>query len=251
MKPQVLPEKSVLVYCDGACSGNPGPGGWGAIVATPDGEVHELGGASPSTTNNQMEIKATTEAIRLALHREEDVFIYTDSVYVIRGITQWIWGWQRNGWKTGEGKEVANREFWQELSRLVAQVKAQGREIHWSFVRGHNGNPGNERCDEIAVAFSKGRRPQLFHGPLLGYQVAVYDLPANEPLPEMTRDRGPKASAYSYLSLIGTEAERHLTWADCERRVKGRSGAKFKKAMSADEEDEILRTWGIEPHKLK
>jgi ribonuclease HI len=239
-----------IIYCDGACSGNPGPGGWGSIVLTPDLDVIELGGGSPSTTNNQMEIRAAIEALRAISDISGPVTVYTDSVYVIRGITQWIWGWIRNGWRTAEGKDVTNREYWQELSSVVSKRK-KADAISWKYVRGHTGIPGNERCDEIAVAFSKEKRIALYRGIISGYPFDLLELPIEEPVPENKFVKGPKPVAHSYLSLLGGTTLRHKTWPDCERRVKGQPGAKFKKAMSADEEVEILRSWGVDPKSVK
>lgn len=237
--------RSILIYSDGACSGNPGPGGWGAIVAWPTGTIRELGGGYGSTTNNQMEMTGVIEALRDIRNEPGDVIVCTDSTYVIRGITQWIWGWQQRGWKTAEGNDVQNKDVWQELAREVRARKEVGS-IKWRYVRGHVGVPGNERVDAIAVAFSKGQKPKLYVGPMLKYSVAVYDLPEAEPLPEM-KPKQEKKAAYSYLSLIGSMAVRHKTWPECERRVKGQSSAKFKKAHSREEEQQILRSWGIDP----
>lgn len=235
-------QQTLLIFADGASSGNPGPGGWGSIVCTPRGEVTELGGGLRSTTNNQMELRGVIEGLRHARTHVGPVAVLTDSVYVIRGITQWIWGWRKREWKTAEGEPVANQEFWQELSRLTAP---RGKDLSWHFVKGHAGIAGNERCDEIATSFSKGRSVTLYRGGLLNYGIALHDFPENTDLPAPRPDtRGPKAAAYSYLSLVGGTAQRHASWAECERRVKGVSGAKFKKAMTADEEAEILAGWG-------
>lgn len=234
----------IVVFADGASSGNPGPGGWGAILATSDGHVTELGGGSDSTTNNQMELMAVIRALDRLREKIGPVAVFTDSVYVILGITRWCWGWQKRGWKTAEGQDVANQDLWR---RLIAIVASRGRAnpIEWKFVRGHSGIPGNERVDEIAVAYSKGRPPRLYDGPLLGYGVAIHDVPENTEVPEPKAKAAPKAPAYSYLSLVGATPKRHPNWAECERRVKGVSGAKFKKAMSAAEEAEILAAWGF------
>jgi ribonuclease HI len=242
--------QSAIVFTDGACSGNPGPGGWGAVVTLPTGRVFELGGRNASTTNNQMELTASLEALRALKDFEGSVILYTDSVYVIKGITQWIWGWIRNGWRTAEGKDVSNREIWQALSGAVAARKSKGP-LHWKFVKGHSGNPGNERTDEIAVQFSKGQWVDLYDGSLLGYGVAIHDLPPDVPLPERSGPKTEKKAAHSYLSLLGGTAMRHSSWADCERRVKGQSGARFKKATSAADEETILRSWGVDPKSIK
>lgn len=246
---ELLASRSILVFSDGACSGNPGPGGWGSIIAWPDGRVRELGGGQRSTTNNQMEMTGVLEALRFLGDGEGDVLVCTDSTYVIRGITQWIWGWQKRGWKTAEGADVQNKELWIALSQAVRHRKEFGR-IAWRYVRGHIGVAGNERVDAIAVAFSKGQRASLYDGPLLQYSVAIHDLPPEEPLPEM-KPKGEKVPAYSYVSLIGSIAMRHGTWPECERRVKGQPGAKFKKAASAEDEANILRSWGVDPSSVK
>lgn len=234
---------SILIFTDGACSGNPGQGGWGAIVATPDGHVRELGGRAEETTNNRMEMSAVIHALRHVSSMPQKVDLYTDSTYVIRGITHWIWGWRKNGWKNSEGAEVSNRDLWEELFKLTMDRSSKGK-VNWYYSRGHVGTPGNERCDEIAVAFSQGKWVDLYDGPLLQYSVAVYDVPENTELPEM-RPREEKKPAYSYLSYLNGEVYRHADWPSCERRVKGRSGAKFKKAMSAEDESKILAEWGL------
>lgn len=246
MKPasQKLPD--FIVFCDGASSGNPGPGGWGTIVLeTASGEVTELGGGVPETTNNRMELVGALRGLEHLKGRAGSVWLYTDSTYVIRGITQWIWGWLKRGWVTAEGKEVSNTDLWKILSGAVRDRKDLGA-LDWKYVRGHAGVPGNERVDEIAVHFSKKRSASLYEGPLRGYSIALLDLPEDQPLPEMRprEETAPKA-AHSYLSLVNGTLERHATWKECEARVKGRPGAKFKKAMSAEEEAKIRKDWGV------
>lgn len=250
-----MPQKSpnnfhhIVIFCDGACSGNPGPGGWGGIVATPDGSVLELGGRNPLTTNNQMELTATIESLRSVNDRMEEISLYTDSQYVILGITKWIWGWKKRGWITAEGKEVLNRDLWQELSNVVTNRKDHGSTIAWKYVRGHTGITGNERADEIAVGFAQSRYPKLYRGSLLQYGVPIHDVPEKTETPVMKSSK-PKVAAYSYVSLVGGIPFRHKTWAECERRVRGQSNAKFKKALSEGEESTILKSWGIDPAKL-
>jgi len=235
--------QSILIFTDGACTGNPGPGGWAAILASPTGQVQEIGGGEPETTNNRMELSATIQALKM-VRSEIPILLYTDSTYVIRGITQWIWGWRSRGWKNAEGQEISNRDLWEKLSREVQRLKTNG--IEWRYVRGHTGVPGNERCDEIAVGFAKGKWVDLFKGSLLKYSVALHDLPESHELPPM-RQKEAKAPAYSYLSYYGGKVVRHSTWAECERRVKGQSQAKFKKAKSQADEADILRSWGLNP----
>ena len=135
--------KTVIVATDGACKGNPGPGGWGAVLRWGD-VVKKLSGGEPDTTNNRMEVLAAIEALA-ALKRGCKVELSTDSVYVRDGITKWIFGWQKNGWKTAAKKPVANADLWQ---RLLAEAKRH--DIEWLWVKGHAGHPENERADELA-----------------------------------------------------------------------------------------------------
>ena len=133
----------VVIYTDGACSGNPGPGGWGAVLRYGD-TVRELKGGEPLTTNNRMELTAATEALN-ALKRPCDVELHTDSQYVKNGLTTWIKGWKKNGWRTSDKKPVKNVELWQALDEAVARHK-----INWHWVKGHAGDEWNERADTLA-----------------------------------------------------------------------------------------------------
>lgn len=144
-------------YTDGACSGNPGPGGWGVVVYFADGSVYEMGGAQAQTTNNRMELQAAIAALKVlaASGQSEPVTIYTDSEYVKKGITQWVKGWKKKDWKTSQGKSVLNQDLWETLDELNSP------QVDWQYVRGHAGNVGNERCDAIARAFALGKTPTL------------------------------------------------------------------------------------------
>lgn len=236
----------ILIYSDGACSGNPGPGGWGSVILLPDGNVQELGGGESSTTNNRMEMTAALEALRDIRGVQGSVDFYTDSTYLIRGITQWIWGWRKRNWLTAEGQEVSNRDLWEQLAKEVQDRGVSGK-IDWKYSRGHVGTPGNERCDRIAVAFSKGEYVSLYSGSLSNYAVDLLAEPKDTALPEM-RQSTEKKEAFSYLSNLGGLVYRHRSWPSCQQRVSGKSGAKFKKAKSAADEIEILRSWGLSPH---
>ena len=135
--------KQVEIFTDGACKGNPGPGGWGAVLRA-GGREKELSGSAPATTNNRMEMSAVIEAL-LALNGPCEVQLYTDSKYVIDGITKWIFGWQKNGWKNAAKKPVANSDLW------LALVDAkQPHKVSWHWVKGHAGHPENERADKLA-----------------------------------------------------------------------------------------------------
>jgi ribonuclease HI len=243
-----MAEAEVVVFTDGAAKGNPGPGGWGAVVVTPAGEVTELGGGVPHTTNNRMELTAAIAALELVGRAEAPVAVHTDSAYVIRGMREWIHGWRRRGWRTAAGADVLNRDLWEKL----ASVEQRAGKVVWHYVRGHHGIPGNERADEIANAHAEGRRPPLYRGPLIRYGVAVHDIPEDTRVPERSSAPGGsrRATPHSYLSVVDGVPARHASWAECERRVKGRSGARFKKAMTAAEEEAILRDWGFSPGDL-
>lgn len=138
-----IPRTQVVIYTDGACKGNPGPGGWGAWLVSGSHEK-ELFGGERSTTNNRMELTAVIEALA-SLKRSCDVTIYTDSEYVRKGITEWLPAWKARGWKTADRKPVKNVELWQRLEALAALHR-----VHWRWVKGHAGDPGNERADALA-----------------------------------------------------------------------------------------------------
>jgi ribonuclease HI len=133
----------VLIYADGACRGNPGPGGWGAWLKSGEHEKEVFGGEK-QTTNNRMELTAVIQALALLTQRSQ-VVIYTDSAYVKDGITSWIHGWKKRGWKTADNKPVKNIELWQRLDELNA-----AHSVQWRWVKGHSGDPGNERADRLA-----------------------------------------------------------------------------------------------------
>lgn len=133
----------VIIYTDGACKGNPGPGGWGAWLRSGTHEK-ELWGGEPVTTNNRMELTAVIQALGV-LKKRCHVVIYTDSEYVRKGMTEWITGWQKRGWKTADNKPVKNAELWQALQEAV-----QKHQVEWRWVKGHSGDPGNERADALA-----------------------------------------------------------------------------------------------------
>jgi ribonuclease HI len=133
----------VRIYTDGACKGNPGPGGWGALLRSGTHE-RELYGGDPATTNNRMELTAVIRALE-ALKRPSKVEVYTDSEYVMKGITEWLAAWKRRGWKTADRKPVKNADLWRELDDLTNK-----HEVRWHWVRGHSGHPDNERADALA-----------------------------------------------------------------------------------------------------
>jgi len=139
----MVSENKVIIYTDGACSGNPGPGGWGSVMMY-NGHRRELSGGERQTTNNRMELMAVIRALE-ALKRPCDVIVHTDSTYVMKGITEWLAQWKRRNWRTADRKPVKNVELWQRLEEA-----AQRHQVHWRWVRGHTGVAENERADELA-----------------------------------------------------------------------------------------------------
>lgn len=226
---------NTIIYTDGASSGNPGPGGYAAVVSR-EGNVREIGGREEKTTNNRMEMSAALFALK-ETNAGEEVMIYADSAYLINGITKWVFGWQKNNWQTKDKKEVLNRDLWEQLADLVAD-----RKVKWVQVKGHAGSALNNRVDEIAVAFSKNENPKLFYGKSSEYFVTVAAPTAEELSVEATNSRK-GAKAFSYLSMLDGEVRKHATWGECEARVKGKPGAKFRKSLSVEDENEIIKSW--------
>ncbi|MFT4570113.1 MAG: ribonuclease HI [Hyphomicrobiaceae bacterium] len=234
-----------LAFCDGAAKGNPGPGGWGSIIRRTDGLVVERGGAESPTTNNRMELQAAIAVLEELEGEPGKLVLYSDSTYVLRGITEWISGWKRRGWMTATHTPVANADQWRRLDEL-----ARGRDaIDWLHVLGHAGVPGNERADTIASESALGHSVEFYSGPGADYSVDLDVVVTGGE--KKTRSAGTRKSskgsgrAHSYLSVVNGRLERHRTWPECERRVKGQSGARYRKAASAADEVTIVTAWGL------
>ncbi len=287
------------IFTDGSSRGNPGPGGWGAIVVSISDigtkrleknedvvvSVTELGGGEKQTTNNRMELMAAAKALeyissqklsRASSNTSADstVDIYTDSSYLINGITKWIHGWKKNGWRTKTKEDVLNKDIWlmidSELSgdshvENFANDYGTSLKIKWHHIGGHVGIVGNERCDEIATVFAdsfieggsylnkkaksakSSEKIKLYNGPLSDYGKVVsgrdiLDVSHDEVLVKTKKSSSTRsrAKAYSYISMVDGVVETHKTWQECERRVKGKPGAKFKKSLDISEERDII-----------
>lgn len=182
------------------------------------------------TTNNRMELTAAIEALR-TLHARfpsaEGATVYSDSSYLVNGITTWVKGWQKNNWKNSQKEDVLNRDLWEALIEATA-----GKDIEWKHVRGHAGHDANERCDDIATGFADNLPPKLYDGPRADYSFSV----ATD---RISSEKGTPL----YLSLVGDEVKRHATWKECEARVKGQPGAKFKKVFGEIEAARVIKIW--------
>ncbi len=263
-------KKDIVIFTDGSSRGNPGRGGFGAIIVEDD-KVREIGGRENHTTNNRMELRGVINALSSlggSTPKWDSIAINTDSAYVVNGITKWVYGWQKNNWKTSEKQDVMNKDLWQELIEAT-----KGKKISWNVIPGHFGIPGNERCDEIATAFADlpekilpdgksqifrasdkksnasgktlaGESINLFNGKLSDYEVDITDL-KGDGIKKKSKSKS-KVPAYSYLSLVHGVFKKHKDWASCEKEVKGIKGnIKFKKAISEEDEREVKRSWGV------
>jgi ribonuclease HI len=236
---------ATIIFTDGSSRGNPGPGGWGALLISSEeknSRVAELGGREDHTTNNRMELMAALRALEYAEERKlpAPIEIRTDSAYLLNGITMWVFGWEKNGWKTKEGEPVQNQDIWQELAPLSYRLKKL-TDLTWKKVAGHAGDLGNERVDEIATSYADGGHPLLFSGPKSEYERLFGDM--LEPALYSSPKNRKNAIAYSYVSSINGEVFAHKTWPECESRVKGKKGAKYKKVFSKEEEEALVSEW--------
>ncbi|MDH7569349.1 MAG: ribonuclease HI [Armatimonadota bacterium] len=229
----------IRIVTDGACSGNPGPGGWAALIIRGQ-QVEEIGGHEPHTTNNRMEMRAAIEALK-RVPPNAPVLLITDSTYLKKGMTEWLGAWKARGWVTTAGTPVQNRDLWEELDRLA------GTRVEWQFVRGHRGHPENEHANRIAqrycqVAAKEGERCTGTRPPNGTLSAAPQGQPRPTPKPSLCG-----ATGAWYVSLVHGEVRRHATWPACAARVKGVAGARFKKCRTEAEERDTLREWGVAP----
>jgi ribonuclease HI len=218
----------IEIHTDGACSGNPGHGGWAALIRSPEG-VREICGSAANTTNNRMELQAAIEGLR-AVPAPSPVTVFSDSEYLIKGMTEWIEGWKRRNWKNSAKKSVENRDLWETLDALA------GGRVTWNWVRGHAGHPDNERVNALAQreATRSGPRSEIENDTVAG-------------IPATTPDEGAAVTFPCYLSLVNGVAARHTTWDACKARTSGCPGEDKKKCRSPEEAQATLRGWGLPP----
>jgi ribonuclease HI len=233
-----------LIFADGSSLGNPGPSGWGAVIVVDGHRVIELGGGKKHSTNNEMELTALIEAFDAIENEEGNVTIYTDSSYVINGATKWLQGWIKNDWITSTKTPVLHEQLWKQLDGLLDERKKLGK-VEFVHVPGHSGVLGNERADTIANKFSAGDEADLYEGPLSEYAIDILNIDIDPDLHESrvhSKARA-KMKAYAYVSKVDGKTMVHQTWAECERRVKGKRGALFQKVVSQDEQDALIKKW--------
>jgi ribonuclease HI len=236
-----------VAYTDGACLGNPGPGGWGVRILYPDGGVRELGGMAAATTNNRMELQAAIEALQL-LHSYPQVVIFTDSRYLIDGLTKWLPAWRRRGWVTSTNTPVKNRDLWMTLERLNHPG------MRWQHVRGHSGDPNNERVDTIARACAAKRDPALFCGqagtpadPVLAVFMTALPTPLDSKTALASHGPAPAPAPARYISIVHGSVAIDPDWATCAARVRGVSGAQYRKVRTPQELAAFCAAHGVEP----
>ncbi len=228
---------SITIFTDGSSRGNPGPGGWGAVVVEDGVNVTEFGGAEKRTTNNRMELMAATKGI-LHTPKHADITVFTDSKYLINGITSWIKGWKNNGWITKTKDDVVNKDLWMELDAAVKE-----RSVKWEYVGGHVGIIGNERCDHIATDFADNGKTTLYAGPISAYDLSnILDVSHDSAAMKTKKSSSSRsnAKAYSYVSSVGGAIHVDHSWAECEKRVKGVKGARYKKSLSIADEQKVI-----------
>lgn len=236
----IVKEKT-LIFTDGAAKGNPGRGGFGVVISH-NGTITEKGGFKEYTTNNEMELKAVVEALKVIAPKKVPVEIYTDSKYVVEGAKGWVYGWANNGWMTKAKTDVLNKDLWQELLPLLGKV-----EIVWHKIPGHSGLAGNESADVIASTFAEKGTYELFAGAITDYRHDIHNTTYDEEKAQARSDARLRQNqkAYSYISAVDGVVKVHQTWSECEAQVKGAKGAKFKKSLDAGNEKEIVKEFGL------
>lgn len=233
----------IIMFTDGASSGNPGPGGWAVVCAysgsdKSSAKAFELGGYEKKTTNNRMELLSFIKGLEELTDRriKGQIKVFTDSTYLQNGSTKWLSSWISNNWRTKIGGTVLNRDLWEKIALLLEDF-----DVSWNHIDGHSGVPGNERCDEIATSYSRGEKVRLFEGSLDKYPLNLTSFAYNNK--EQSSKKGNGGKAFSYISMIDGQIQTHKTWAECFERVRGKSGAKFRKSLTRDQENQIIKEW--------
>lgn len=250
--------EKIIAFTDGSARNNPGKGGWGSVIIYPksSGELHvdELGGNEDHTTNNRMEISAFKAVLEnmndfYQTNSDKKLFtIYTDSSYVRNSFTTWIEGWAKGDWKTKTKTDVLNADLWSDIYNLKIKLSKQF-EFDIQLVKGHQGIPGNERCDVIATSLADNLEIDLYKGTLSAYPIKdILDIESKGVSAGGSGSKSSKSKSkgkkpLGYVSYFDHKVVKHATWADCESRVKGAKGAKFKKYFSEGELTDTIGEW--------
>lgn len=240
--------KKIDIYTDGSARGNPGPAGWASIIMDHvKGSVVELGGRFDMATNNRMELLAVHDTLAYIEQKkmyDTDITFFIDSSYVQKGVTLWMYGWERNEWKTKDGGDVLNQDLWQEIFFLVFRLKRQVK-ITFEKIAGHAGHFGNEQADRVATSFADKKPTLLYKGSLdtyAGYCEGFVPEKKKTPSSAKTPSASSKKTgkAYSYVSYVGGQIFTDADWKTCEARVKGKSHVRYQKVFSAEEEARVV-----------
>lgn len=248
---------NITLFTDGASKGNPGFGGWAAIIvlhseSKEENKIFEIGAPVSRATNNQMELLAAIEGLKKiasvsASKNVKEIVVHSDSRYLINGATKWLSNWKKRNWQTVTKHPVENKDLWEQLDEVMGLLFNKNVKINWQYVGGHIGIRGNERCDEIASAFASGEMISLYEGDFSRYTMqdilSVKHDESAQVKKKDTRSRQ-KTAAYSYVSAVDGVIQIHATWAECEARVKGKP-ARFKKALSKEEEAAIVSEFSL------
>lgn len=236
-------KKELVIYTDGASRGNPGPGGWGAVILA-GGYAMEIAGSAKKATNNQMELQAVLEVLsdRATRAHNGSIVVFSDSAYVVNGLNSWIWGWEKKGWITSTKTKVENKEIW---VKLLALLKEFGSRLTVTKVKGHGGELYNERCDELAVSAALGKKENHFKGSQKDYGKFLIDIGTTAKKASPKKKKKETGPAYSYVSMVGGKVYADKTWAECEARVKGKKGAKYQKVFSKAEETALVQDYTL------
>jgi ribonuclease HI len=264
----------LVIFTDGAARGNPGPGGWGSIIIDQYTDtVTELGAAKNPTTNNEMELAAVVHALEfiqnnilshnLSLEIQQEPYsvdsavshkhpphvrIFLDSRYVYQGATAWMCGWAKNDWIKKDKEPVLHTALWKRLYQTITTL-SDNVTLHWHHIPGHSAIVGNERADSIATQYADTGKADVYHGSLDQYSIQdILKIPTKQELvtiKEKKKTRKKSGVGGYYISVVDGVLQHHDIWKNCEDRVKGTKGAKYKKVMDEDEERDVLRGWGM------
>lgn len=235
-----MKKNQITIFTDGASKGNPGSGGWAAIIMDNE-KVKEIGGYEEMTTNNRMEMKASISALQTIMKTRSKslpVSIYTDSSYLKNGAGKWIYAWAKNDWLTKSKEKMANVDLWKNIYSLMNDIA-----ISWVYVPGHLGIISNERADFIASSFAQKKKVNLFNGLKKNYKfIGGLELSKINRGKSISKAKNKKSKAYSYVSLVEGEIKIHHSWEDCKSRVIGKRNAKFRKTLNEQDQKQFIES---------